>query len=112
MTTPPSNAGAPASGRDGLRIVDPYVGEGGIVYGTARLVRQREDEETIHQLHLELKRARGLRAELSEIQAANERLARAEHEVKTADLDRQVAQIERSLAGIERARAAIGRGRA
>ena len=97
---------------EGLRIVDPYLGESGIVYGTARMARQAEDEETIDQLHIELERAHQLRAELSEIQAANERLARAEHEVKTADLDRQVAQIERRLAAIERTRAAIGRGRA
>jgi circadian clock protein KaiC len=93
---------------DGLRIVDPYLGEGGIVYGTARLARQAEDEEAIEQLHVELERSRQLRAELSEIQAANERLARAEQEARTADLDRQVAHTERRLASIERARARIG----
>lgn len=96
---------------DGLRIVDPYLGEGGIVYGTARLARQAEDEEAIEQLHVELERSRQLRAELSEIQAANERLARAEQEARTADLDRQVAHTERRLASIERARARIGQVR-
>ncbi|RKT44795.1 circadian clock protein KaiC [Thiocapsa rosea] len=96
----------------GLRIEDPYIGEGGIVYGTARLARQTEDEETIGQLHLELDRARRLRTDLDELQAASERLMRAEQEAKAADLDRQVARIEQRLAASERARAAIGRGRA
>ncbi len=96
----------------GLRIEDPYIGEGGIVYGTARLARQAEDEETIAQLHRELDRARRLRRDLDEIQSANERLVRAEQEAKAADLDRQVARIEQRLAASERARAAIGRGRA
>jgi circadian clock protein KaiC len=96
----------------GLRIEDPYIGEGGIVYGTARLARQAEDEETIAQLHRELDRAQRLRRDLDEIQSANERLVRAEQEAKAADLDRQVARIEQRLAASERARAAIGRGRA
>jgi circadian clock protein KaiC len=96
----------------GLRIEDPYIGEGGIVYGTARLARQAEDEETIAQLHADLDRAQRLRRDLVEIQSANERLVRAEQEAKAADLDRQVARIEQRLAASERARAAIGRGRA
>ena len=95
----------------GLRIEDPYIGEGGIVYGTARLARQSEDEEMIGQLHLELERARGLRRDLDELQAASERLMRAEQEAKAADLDREVARIERRLVASKRARAAVGRGR-
>ncbi|MBK1646635.1 circadian clock protein KaiC [Thiocapsa imhoffii] len=96
----------------GLQIIDPYMGEGGIVYGTARIARLAEDEETLEQLRLDLDRAQQLRREIEEIAAASERLNRAERDAKAADLDRQIAQIESRLARITRARAAIKRERA
>ena len=95
----------------GMTIEDPYVGESGIVYGTARHARQAEDEQVIAQLHRELEQARRLREETEEINAARERLARAEREARAVDLDRQVMELERRLASIEGARSAIRRSR-
>ncbi|MCG5512129.1 circadian clock protein KaiC [Ectothiorhodospira shaposhnikovii] len=95
----------------GLVIEDPYIGESGIAYGTVREARQSEDEQVIEQLHTELSRAMQRRHELDEINAAAERLARAERDTRALDIEREIAGIERRLANIQRARSAISRSR-
>ncbi|MBK1700408.1 ATPase domain-containing protein [Thiococcus pfennigii] len=95
----------------GLAIEEPYLGTGGIAYGTARLARAAEDEAELEQLDQELERARHARDQLTEVTAAAARLARIEEEAKGAELDRRIAQIEQRLAQIARARAAVSRGR-
>lgn len=95
----------------GMTIEAPYIGESGIVYGTARHARQEEDDQIIAQLQQELDQAQRLREEMEETNAARERLARAEREAKAVELDRQVMELERRLASIEGARSAIRRSR-
>nr|WP_255722178.1 circadian clock protein KaiC [Ectothiorhodospira lacustris] len=95
----------------GLVIEDPYVGESGIAYGTAREARQSEDEQAVEQLHAELSRARQRRRELDEINAASERLAQAERDARAVNIEREITEIERRLANIQRARSAITRSR-
>lgn len=97
---------------DGITIEEPYLGVGGIAYGTARLTRMTEDEAEIEQLTQELERARQAREGLEDVATAAARLAHVEGNNKAAGLDRKIAQIERRLAQITRVRAAVSRGRA
>lgn len=95
----------------GLVIQEPYIGEGGIAYGTAREARQAEDEQRQEQLEEELTRRRRLRQEMDAIHEARERLTRAEDDARAVEVDREIAELERRLANIQRARSTVSRSR-
>ncbi|MFP4161296.1 MAG: circadian clock protein KaiC [Ectothiorhodospira sp.] len=96
---------------EGLVIEEPYVGEGGIAYGTARVVRQAEDAQLMEQFEAELEQTQHLRREMDGIHEARERLTRAEHDARAVEVDREIADLERRLANIQRARSTVSRSR-
>ncbi|WP_202906206.1 circadian clock protein KaiC [Ectothiorhodospira magna] len=95
----------------GLEIEDPYMGESGIAYGTNRHALQSRDEQTLVQLREALSQALRQREELDEINAAAERLARAERDARAMAIDRNIANLERRLAMIHSAKSTVSRSR-
>jgi circadian clock protein KaiC len=88
----------------GISVEDPYIGDGELVVGSARVARMEEEREEVERKYFELKQAEETLAALQASHDSRVKGLKAEFEREKSDLSRKIEELKRQADQVEERR--------
>jgi circadian clock protein KaiC len=86
---------------EGISVEDPYIGEGELVVGSAKVARMELDQEEMERMRYELQEAEQALAALEAAHRSRQEIVGAEFEAEKRDLKRRVDELKRQADQVE-----------